>query len=227
MDGRKQRKKEESRRDASGTGTQDTGGREGLRIRARGRLPHWELEGGIYFVTFRLDDSVPKTIAEAYRFERENIVKTAQQMQRDLSNHERERLRELYSEQIEGYLDSGKGKCYLKMPVIAEIVKNALVHFDGQRYRLIAWCIMPNHVHVIMRPLGRHELADILHSWKSYTAKEANKRLGRKGAFWQREYYDHLIRNEKEFQRMVAYVLANPEKARLSDWQWVGLGAGQ
>ena len=82
---------------------------------------------------------------------------------------------------------------------------------------------MPNHVHVVFRPIGNHQLAAILHSWKSYTANAANRILKRTGSFWQREYYDHLIRNEEDFLRIVRYVMNNPVKAGLRDWPWVEL----
>ncbi len=194
----------------------------GLRIR-HGFLPHWEMDGGTYFVTFRLDDSLPDSVVRAYRIERENIIKTTAHLNRDLTEDESDRLRKLYSDRIESYLDAGSGACYLKKDAIAELVKNALFFFDGQRYKLAAWCIMPNHVHVVFRPFEGYLLEKILHSWKSFTANKANEMLSLKGYFWQKEYYDHLIRNGSEFVRMVEYVLDNPEKAGLQDWPWVGL----
>jgi REP element-mobilizing transposase RayT len=81
---------------------------------------------------------------------------------------------------------------------------------------------MPNHVHVMVQPLAKNDLAGILQTWKSFSAKAANRFLHRRGEFWQREYYDHLIRNEKEFARIVHYVLDNPKKAGLHLWPWVG-----
>ena len=86
---------------------------------------------------------------------------------------------------------------------------------------LDAWVIMPNHVHVIVGPMPQRTLPEILHSWKSYTAKFANKRLGRSGTFWQAEYYDHVIRNAEEFAHGVRYIRENPAKAGLRDWPWV------
>ena len=80
---------------------------------------------------------------------------------------------------------------------------------------------MPNHVHVVARIFPEHSLPGILHSWKSFTAKAANRILGTRGAFWQKEYYDHLLRNEGEYERALKYVLDNPDKARLKDWPWV------
>lgn len=198
----------------------------GLRIRHRGRLPHWEIEKGTYFVTFRLNDSVPRKVADSYRFERENIIHTAQQLNRVLTDYELERLGKLYSEKIECYLDSGIGNCFLRQPAIAKLVKDALEYFDGERYILYSWCIMPNHVHVVFCPAAAYPLDKLLHSWKSYTSKQANRLLNRSGNFWQREYYDHLIRNEKEFYHTIEYVMNNPIKAGLQDWPWVKLCTG-
>lgn len=156
----------------------------GLRIRHRGRLPHWEMEGGTYLVTFRLDDSVPRKVADSYRFERENIIKTAEQLKRPLTEYEYERLSKLYSEKIEGYLDRGIGKCFLRQNAIAQLVQDALEYFHKQRYKLHSLCIMPNHVHVVFQPLEGFMLDKILHSWKSYTSKQANIILNRSGTFW-------------------------------------------
>lgn len=194
-----------------------------LRIRNRGRLPHWEKIGVACFVTFRLYDSVPKAIADAYRFERENIIKTAKQLNRPLTDTEQERLMLLYSEKIEGYLDRGAGHCFLKQHPIAQLVQNSLEYFNGKRYQLYAQCIMPNHVHVVFQLFEGYLLEKVLHSWKSYTATKTNELLHRSGIFWQKEYYDHLIRNELEFKRIVNYVLENPTKAGLSNWNWIKL----
>jgi REP element-mobilizing transposase RayT len=122
---------------------------------------------------------------------------------------------------LEEYLDSGSGACWLSNSKIAAVVADALRHFNCSYYWLHAWCVMPNHVHVLLEPLPGHPLSDILHSWKSFSAKEANRILYRSGPFWQREYYDHLIRNSDEFTRAVRYVSENPEKAGLRNWPWV------
>ncbi|MHC4951871.1 MAG: transposase [Planctomycetota bacterium] len=193
----------------------------GLRIRSRGRLPHWEKEGSIYFITFRLNDSIPQDIANAYQFERENIIKTAIYLDRPLTDYETERLQKLYSSKIESYLDKGIGNCYLRQRPIAQIVLDAFEYFHNERYKLYTLCIMPNHVHVLFRPFEGYMLEKILHSWKSYTSTKANELLNRSGVFWQKEYYDHLVRNELEFNRIAKYILENPEKAGLKDWPWV------
>ena len=90
-----------------------------------------------------------------------------------------------------------------------------------KRYRLLAWCVMPNHVHVVVKIFPGHTLSDVIHSWKSFSAKHANRALRLRGAFWQREYYDHLIRDQGELDRAIRYVAANPEKAKLEQWRWV------
>jgi len=110
---------------------------------------------------------------------------------------------------------------------VAGVVAGALLYFEGVRYRLAAWCVMPNHVHAVMQPLPGYELPGIVHSWKSFTAKEVNRLIGRTGQLWQPEPYDHLIRDEDDFQRQVAYVLANPVRAGLKNWKWVGWGKRQ
>ena len=190
-------------------------------IRDRGRLPHWEAEGATYFVTFRLGDSLPQPVLASYQFERQDILLTAKQQGRDLSVSELKRLDQLFSQRVESYLDTGYGACHLGKSQIADTVASALQFFEGQRYRQFAWSVMPNHVHTIFRPLPGWFLEHVMHSWKSFTSKKANKLLGRAGEFWEPEYYDHLIRSEDEFHNYVEYVAANPERAGLKDWKWV------
>ena len=184
-------------------------------------LPHWTRDGATYAITFRMGDSLPQPVLEAWLLERRNIVRTAQQMGRPLSEHEEKRLRELHSDRVETYLDAGHGACWLRQPAVAQVVADALRYFDSQRYRLHAWCVMPNHVHVIAEPFPGHTLPSILHSWKSFTAKVANRLLGRTGEFWQEEYYDHLIRDEEDYAHAQRYLSENPGKAGLKNWQWV------
>jgi len=204
---------------------QDARATEGsLVIRQGAYLPHWTCEGATYSVAFRLADSLPEPIVEAWKLERDKIASNAQSQNRALTEHEEKRLRHLYSEKVEKYLDAGHGECWLKDGRIAVIVRDALRHFDNQRYDIVAWCVMPNHVHAVVRPKAGHDLSGILHSWKSFTANRINQMLGRTGAVWQAESYDHLIRDEQDFQHAVAYVLDNPKAAGLEDWPWCGMG---
>jgi valyl-tRNA synthetase len=186
-------------------------------------LPHWTKEGATYAVVFRLADSVPEEVGQSWRLERQNIIERAKQQNRPLTDNEQIELQRLRSEKIESFLDAGHGKCLLREKGIAEIVDNALKHFDGVRYDLIAWAIMPNHVHIIVRPRPGQKLSEIVHSRKSFTAKEINRRLAQKGSVWMDEYYDHVIRDEKDFANQVNYVLTNPEKAGLQNWPWYGM----
>lgn len=101
-------------------------------------------------------------------------------------------------------------------------MEKALLYFDGKRYRLVAWVIMPNHVHVLIETFEGFPLDTILHSWKFFTANEANKILNRKGAFWLREYFDRYIQDDRHFANAVWYIHENPVKAgfvdRAEDW---------
>jgi len=189
---------------------------------SRGYLPHFDVGNVFQFITFRLRDSVPEAVIEEWKQELHWYEGIA------ADSKEAAELRK----RIEKYADSGKGACYLRNEQIARLVQDALKHFDGERYRLIAWCIMPNHVHVLIEMMNE-PLADIVQSWKSYTAHEANKLLGRKGAFWMPDYFDRYIRDEEHFKATVEYILQNPVKAGLNPvkaglvdaaekWPWSG-----
>ena len=186
-------------------------------------LPHWTQIGATYVVTFRLGDSVPKEVAEAWKRQRQEVTDRAKRQNRELTYQERKELHKLHSARVESCLDAGHGSCCLREPKVAEAIQNSLKHFDGDRYELLAWAVMPNHVHAVVRPLGTHTLTDILHSWKSFAAKQANSILGHQGQLWQEEYYDHLIRDEEDFNNEVNYVVNNPAKAGLKDWPWCGM----
>jgi len=189
-------------------------------------LPHWTQEGATYAVTFRLADALPANVGADWESERREIIARARRQNRELTGAEQRQLAKLFSRKVESYLDAGHGKCWLRDNRIAKLVRDALVHFAGQRYKLFAWCIMPNHVHAVMRPMPGETMPQILHSWKSFTAQRANRLLGRDGKFWQPESYDHLIRNEQDLRNQVRYTLENPEKAGLKSWPWVGSGIG-
>ncbi len=170
-----------------------------------GHLPHRDTAGTIQFVTYRLADSMP---AER-RSEWEALVHLEDRVDR--------------SQRIKEYLDRGHGECILRNPRVAEAVQENLWHHDGLRYRLHAWVVMPNHVHVVVE-IWSTPLPDVVHGWKSYTAKAINCVLGRSGRVWQPEYYDHYLRDSDELQRVVRYIENDPLRARLvaapEDWSW-------
>jgi REP element-mobilizing transposase RayT len=196
-------------------------------IRRRGaNLPHWRVDGGTYAVTFRLADSLPGAVLGKWKAERAGIVARAEQMGRPLSELECKRLDELHSERVERWLDQGHGSCLLRDERIAAMVRDTLLHFDGTRYTLRAWCVMPNHVHAVLRTHPGCDLSRIILSWKGFSGKRAREILGDVGggAFWQKEAYDHLVRDSADLAHQISYVLRNPAAAGLGDWPWVGRG---
>jgi REP element-mobilizing transposase RayT len=193
-----------------------------LPIRSRGYLPHLERQDPIYFVTFRLADSLPRKILEELRTERQAIEKASRAHTAVLADQTRaEKLRKTI-QKAERVLDGAHGDCFMHDHRVARIVADAIQFFDGKRYRLLAWCVMPNHVHVVFSPIADRKLSEILHSWKSFSAEKANALLQRSGRFWQREYFDHLVRSEASLEKIIDYVKRNPEKAGLKDWPWAG-----
>ena len=120
---------------------------------------------------------------------------------------------------LESYLDLGHGVCHLRDPRIAELTADALKHFDGLRYRLIAWCVMPNHIHVLFETYNI-PMSHVIQSWKQFTATTANKLLGLTGAFWQEDYWDTYMRDSDDEDATVYYIENNPRKANLINWPW-------
>ncbi|HEV7301986.1 MAG TPA: helicase C-terminal domain-containing protein [Tepidisphaeraceae bacterium] len=185
-------------------------------------LPHWTSNGSVYAVTFRLADSLPAGVIEGWKAEREQIRYRATDEGRPLTGFEAAKLHRLHESKIEALLDDAQGGCILSDPETGHVVADALRHFDGERYALLAWCVMPNHVHAVLQPRDGHELADIMHSWKSYTAHAINKARGEEGAVWQDESYDHLVRDAQELRHCVEYAWGNAEKSGIKDWQLRG-----
>lgn len=178
------------------------------RWHSRGYLPHFDKREILQFITFRLADSLPQTVLAKWRIELEKDELTDVDFRR----------------RIEFYLDQNYGSSVLKNKKIASIVQETLLKFDGEKYKLIAWVIMPNHVHLLIKVLGENSLSVIMHSIKSFTAHEANKILNKKGRFWSKEYFDRFIRDEKHFIQTVRYIEMNPVKAKLCqkpyDWEF-------
>ncbi|MFT3743590.1 MAG: transposase [Pyrinomonadaceae bacterium] len=174
----------------------------------RGYLPHFDGGEIVQFVTYRLAGSLPRVMVDKIKFLRDTGKIS------DLDYHR----------EIESLLDRGFGPTHLLNPVIAEIVVENLLKFDGIKYVLLHWVIMSNHVHLLLRPVENNTLSSIMHSIKSYTANRANKMLGLAGSFWSIEYFDRYIRNYDHFVRTVDYIHRNPVKAglceRSADWSF-------
>ncbi|HTW33123.1 MAG TPA: transposase [Rhizomicrobium sp.] len=169
----------------------------------RGYLPHFDGGAVVQAITFRLADSLPR---EVYK----HVLSLAEDGERQGLMH---RL-----------IDEGRGCCLLRTPENAAIVANALRFFDGERYKLLAWVIMPNHVHAMVEQIEGHRLDRIVHSWKSFTAKQINRRLDSDGRVWARDYFDRYVRDERHYFNALYYIENNPVKAGLvrlaEDWAY-------
>ena len=175
----------------------------------RGYLPHCDKPGLIQFVTFRLWDSMPNS----RRGEWEHLLSIGSRSNAPRSGAQSIALREQRIK-LEEYLDRGLGECLLRHPQIATFIETAMLHYHGKRFKMLAWVIMPNHVHALIE-VGQIPLSRIVQNWKSIAAVEANKRLGREGRFWQPEYWDRFMRDEEQTQKAVRYIENNPVKAKL------------
>lgn len=222
--------------------------------RTERNLPHWHPPGATLFVTFRLTNSIPKSVLRNYHAQKiwleEETKRLKKLKQRDVDfeivAHEKRLLefRRQWFKKYDDIMDKVEtGPQWLKVDQIARIMAEALHHRDDEVYRLDAYCIMSNHVHVVftaflntedlsevMLPEGLRffsrnpPLDKIMKSLKGWTSRQSNKVLGRTGTFWEPESFDHVVRNSAEFERIVKYVLNNPVKAGLvkswQDWPW-------
>ncbi|MCK6491288.1 MAG: transposase, partial [Planctomycetes bacterium] len=184
----------------------DPGGH--LRWYHNGTLPHFDQAGVFQAITFRLADSLPRQVLTSLIREAEERHPGDEAAQAE-DRHRR----------VEVLLDAGWGSCRLRQDAAAIAVGDALAHGDGRSYDLLAWVVMPNHVHALIRQHPGGVLASIVRSWKVVSAK----RLGG-GRLWQRDYWDRYIRDERHFQRCIAYIHANPVQAGLvasaERWRW-------
>ncbi|MGD2021267.1 MAG: transposase [Thiohalocapsa sp.] len=182
---------------------------EPKRWHSRGYLPHLDQPGLLQFITFRLSDSLPAVVLH--------------RLAAETADDEAERYR-----RIEAYLDAVYGACWLRRSEIATLVQDALLHFDGARYRLLARVVMPNHIHVLIETKRHFPLPGVLQSWKGFTARKANALLGLSGAFWHRDYYDRYIRDDAHLAAVTRYIDHNQVKAGLAtnaaDWPFGSAG---
>ncbi|MFN2507246.1 MAG: valine--tRNA ligase [Chthoniobacterales bacterium] len=176
---------------------------------SRRNLPHWQQQGATYFVTFRLADSLPQDKLAQLEEERRLWLTRHPEPWSDAVRAEYYRR---FSAKLDEWLDAGFGSCVLKDERAGRVVADALKHFDGERYELGSWIVMPNHVHAIVTPRAGNELSAILHSWKSFSAHQINKVRGRTGRLWQHETYDHIVRDEEALYRISDYIERNGER---------------
>ena len=197
----------------------------------RRNLPHIQLRGATFLVNFRLAGSLPIEVVEQLRIEADLLEKkllTIKDQKERLVLRDREQ-RKLFGKWDDPLHKSVTGPFWLKDDQIAQIVADSILYHDGAWFDVLAYCIMPNHVHLVLIPHESSDTADysltkIMHNIKRNSANHANKVLSRSGTFWQHESYDHFARDEKELERIIKYVLYNPVKAGLvtdwKSWKW-------
>lgn len=179
--------------------------------RGRGYLPHFEKSACLQMVTYRLADSLPVAVLA-------NLIQQFPAGEKDLR----------YRRQLENCMDCGYGSCCLRNPAVAKIVREVWLHRNEQEYRLHAWVIMPNHVHLLLDIFPDSDLSGIVNSWKSISARRINVLLGTREEVWQPDYLDCIIRNGVHYERAVSYIYENPVNASLIDcsenWRWSSWG---
>jgi putative transposase len=182
---------------------------------SRDYLPHFDIPETIQHVTFHLADSLPQTVLQQMELE----LKTIPDDKRDVERRKR----------LEEYTDAGHGTCILRAPAIAAMAQNSLLSFDAERYHLISWVIMPNHVHVLFQPLPGYSVSSIVASWKKFTARKICDELRTTdkadgSPIWHRGYWDRYIRDSKHLAQAISYIHQNPVKAGLcatpERWPW-------
>ena len=184
-------------------------------IHSRGYLPHWDFADSVQAVTFRLADSLPSKVVAEWRTELRETLKSPDT---EISRKARADLHR----RITRYEDAGHGLCLLAEPEHAGIVQNSMIENHGGTYKLIDWCVMPNHVHVLFRMMDDTPLGSIIKRWKASAAVQINRLIGKSGSLWMADYHDRFIRDLDHFHNARAYLRNNPVKAGLcekpEDW---------
>lgn len=125
-----------------------------------------------------------------------------------------------FSSSIDQWLDAGHGECLLADSSFREVVTESIRHFNGDRYELVSWVIMPNHVHLCLVLNPDWSLEKVVFTWKRRSSGEVNRMRGKSGPFWMRDYFDRLIRDRDHSENVVRYIRRNPGKAGLRTGQY-------
>ena len=173
----------------------------------RWHLPHLCQENVVYFITFRLRDSIPQAKIKFWQYQYEQWLAANPPPH---SPQQLEQVKELTIRKAERFLDRGFGKCVLRYPLCQDSVESVLRNRDGIDYALGDFVVMPNHVHVLFRPVGRRELGTLVGPWRSISAKGINRLLTRQGDLWQPEPFDHIVRTPESLTRFRQYIRNNP-----------------
>lgn len=177
---------------------------------SRGYLPHFDRPDLVQSLTMRLGDSIPADLRQQLHRESDKVIR---------------------SKRLESLLDQGLGACELRRPEIAGMVEASLLHFDGIRYRMLAWVLMPNHLHCVFECVNGYPLCRLVHSWKSFTAHEAGRLGCGASPFWWPDYYDRFVRDFRHLEAVIAYIHRNPVSAGLcqepEEWPWSSAYGGR
>jgi len=197
---------------------------EFIEVRKTGqKLPHWEQPGATYFITWRLDDSIPRELMEKWTKERDEWLLAHPKPWEDGQEEEYHRI---FSMEIMRLLDVGYGSCVLREEKARKIVADSMHHADGSRYDLHSWVAMPNHVHVLFSTAEGETLEKLVGGWKKFSARRINSLIVSEGKLWQKNYFDTMIRDWDHMLRAARYVRRNPRKLRegeftLYEAEWV------
>jgi len=192
--------------------------------RSSRNLPHWFQQDVAVFLTFRTADSMPREVIERWNEEQkawllhhglESSLVADPTLLTKLSLPMQSEFRRLRDRLWHRSLDDCHGACLLRQPKLARIVGDALRYFDGDRYDLDSFIVLPNHVHLLVQFRPPTTLKTQVQSWLRYSAREINKLCGKSGAFWQSEAFDHLVRSPEQFAYLQRYIAENPKKANL------------
>jgi len=181
-------------------------------------LPHWRQAGATYAITFRLSDSIPQDQLRSLQRWREIWERSNGQPQTDA---DWELLAKQITHRTEAWLDEGYGECVFENPTLADVMAKSMLQFQNDRYLTSCYCVMHNHVHLVMKPLGDHLLEKILRDLKGYVSRMVNRELHREGPLWTQESHDRIIRDEEHLYRVIQYIGNNPKKAGYEERQWV------
>ncbi|MEO8587853.1 MAG: transposase [Flavobacteriales bacterium] len=183
---------------------------DGATERTRRNLPHWSQEGKLYFITWRLADSLPQEVLARIEADRRAWVREhGDKRVGELAPFLRREWYRLFHHRVQRWLDAGHGSCVLRKPEARGIVVDALRQFQDDRYHLGSFAIAGNHVHVLVAPHAGVDLSSVMHSWKSFTANAINKALGLSGRLWMDEYFDRILRNQIHLDRVEEYIAAH------------------
>jgi type I restriction enzyme R subunit len=194
------------------------------------RLPHWAQSGVVCFITWRTDDSIPADVLQRWRVERWQWLRRHainpratdwRQRLKELKPETQKEFFETFSSKWHNELDASHGACVLKHPNVAKIVAESLQKFDGERYELTDFVVMPNHVHLLATFQNEDLMLVQCEGWKHYQAVQINRAIGSRGRFWQQDGFDHLVRSAEQFDHFRRYIADNPKKARLSVGEYI------